>query len=305
MTRILVLYYSQSGDVARVVESLTKPFEGADIECTVEEIRPEIEYPYPWKSVGRFFDPLPECILGPAPAIHPFEFDVDARFDLVILAYQAWFLSPSLPVQGFLASDAARVLRNRKVMTVSVSRNMWQSASERMKGLLSAAGAIHIDNVVVTHQGPPWATFVSVPRALLWGKRDSLWGIFPPAGIDEGSLAKVARFGEAIVERLSELVDPAQGSLLRGLGAVEVNRRYMIPELVGSYGFRMWAHVIRALGRVGRWARTLGVYLFAMCLVPSIVIGIPIASVVTLLLYPLIKRSAAQYAARLRKPSEE
>jgi hypothetical protein len=45
---------------------------------------------------------MPECILGVPPEIEPPGFDPIEPFDLVVLAYQVWFLSPSLPVQGFL-----------------------------------------------------------------------------------------------------------------------------------------------------------------------------------------------------------
>src|SRR5262249_6992252 len=151
---------------------------------------------------------LPECLLGPPPAIAAPAFDPSAPYDLVVLVYQVWFLSPSLPIQGFLASPSARVLSGRKVITVSVSRNMWQSASEPMKERLRERGAAHIETIVVPPQGPPWAPFVTAPRLLLTGRKDAFWGVFPPAGISERELGRVRRLGGAIRDRADLIRQP-------------------------------------------------------------------------------------------------
>ncbi len=57
------------------------------------------------------------------------------------LAYQVWFLSPSLPVTAFLKSAAAAVLKDTPVITFIACRNMWLSAQEKMKVMLRDAGA--------------------------------------------------------------------------------------------------------------------------------------------------------------------
>lgn len=304
MTRILLLYYSQSGEAGRVADTLATTLHDPHIELFVERLRPVVDYPFPWRSVGRFFAILPECHLGPLPELEPLAIDPEHKFDLVILVYQVWFLTPSLPVQAFLKSSHARVLRDTKVLTVSVSRNMWQSASELMKKLLADVGARHIDNVVVTHQGPAWATFITTPRALLFGKKERFWGIFPPAGLAEEELARVARFGRAIVDRRDCLQQPEAIPLLSSLGAAQINRRYVVPELIGWYWFRGWAHLIRCLGRLGIAARMAGVYTFVAFLLFMIVVVMPLTMLGRLLFYPLIRKPLAAYVRRLQEPSE-
>jgi hypothetical protein len=180
---------------------------------------------------------------------------------------------------------------------------MWQSASETMKRRLRQCRAVHIDNIVVTHQGPPWATFITAPRFLLFGKKDPFWKIFPPAGLAEVELARVRRLGEAVRDRLHLLKKEPPHSLLRGLGAVEVNRRYLIPELIGWYLFRAWAFVLRFLGRIGWPLRYLGIALFMLFLVVVVAVGIPVVVVVSLLLYPLVRWASQPYARRLSEPS--
>jgi hypothetical protein len=302
--RILLLYYSQSGEAGRVAETLVDGLRGPDVDVLVERLRLKQEYPFPWRSVGRFFAILPECHLGPLPELETPQFNPDQKFDLIILVYQVWFLTPSLPVQAFLHSAHARVLRDARVMTVSVSRNMWQSASEMMKQLLAAAGARHIDNVVITHQGPAWATFITTPRALLFGKKEGFWGIFPPAGLDNASLERIAGFGKAILERRERLQQADAVPLLSGLGAVQMNRRYLVPELIGWYWFRGWAHLIRFLGRLGKLARMAGVYTFVVFLLFMIVVVMPLTMLGRLVFYPLLHKRLAAYVRRLQKPYE-
>ena len=67
--------------------------------------------------------------------------------------------------------------------------------------MYTGASGLTVDNVVVTHQGPPLATFVTTTRALFTGKRDRLWGIFPPAGIPEGAEGPLGGAQQPLGER--------------------------------------------------------------------------------------------------------
>ena len=249
MKRILVVYYSQSGDVKRAAESFVEPLRSADRELVWSPIVPRVDYPLPWRNVHRLFNEMPECVLGLPPEIAPPGFSPGERFDLVILAYPVWFLCPAPPIQAFFRTEHAQVLCGRKTMTLSISRNMWNQASLKMKGLLAKAGAVHVDQVVVTHQGPAWATFITTSRTLLTGKRDRLWGRFPPGGIAESDFDRLRSLGEAVARQFDALDGPDGRPLLRGLGAVEVNGRYVIAEYVAARVFPFWARVIRAFGR--------------------------------------------------------
>ena len=71
MKRILVVYYSQSGDVRRAAESFVEPLRSADRELVWSPIVPRVEYPSPWRNIHRFFNEMPECVLGLPPEIAP------------------------------------------------------------------------------------------------------------------------------------------------------------------------------------------------------------------------------------------
>ncbi len=305
MKRILVVYYSQAGDAAAAAEAFAKPLRDADATVVMEQIRPTVEYPFPWRTFGRFFDVFPESVLGLPPAIHPMSFGPDQRFDLVVLVYQIWFLAPSLPVQGFLQSEYAKVLNDTKVITICVNRKMWHSGSETTKAALRRLRAIHLDNVVVTYQGPPWTTFVTVVRYLLHGKRDRLWGIFPMAGVGDEEVARLEHLGAVVAGQLDSLDGPSAEPLLKGQGAVEVLHRSVVPELVGWYGYHPWARLVLLAGRFGGWARRLAIYLFMVYVFALVLVCLPVGLILSPLLYLFTNRSVSRYARRLAEPSGE
>ena len=304
--RILAVYYSQSGDVARILERFLAPIRSLpNVEVVVERLTPNVPYPFPWGTLARLLSIFPECHRGGGSGIRPLSIPADQSFDLVILAYQVWFLAPSLPVQDFFRSAHRSVMHGAKVVTVCVCRDMWHSCSETMKRMLGDAGALHLDNVVVSHQGPPYATFVSVPRLLLWGKRDRFLGLFPPAEVSPSDLERVGRLGAALADRLRTPGDWPARSLLAGMGAVHVNPRYIVPELVGWYLYRAATPLVLLAGRLGAWARRLAIYVFGGVLVAAVLVGVPLMLLGVLVSYPFVSRRLRRYAARLAEPSGE
>ncbi|MGM3309228.1 hypothetical protein ACSQ6I_25175 [Anabaena sp. WFMT] len=313
MKRLLIVYYSHSGDVDRAIKSFTKCLSIPEVEIHWECIKAKIDYPYPW-SLFKFFDVFPECINNEPPEIYPPKFSEDDKFDLVIIAYQVWFLSPSLPIQGFLKSKYAQVLQNTKVMTLLVCRNMWHSASETMKKMIADVGGIHVDNVVVTHQGKPLATFISTPRLLLTGKKNGLWGVLPPGGVSDRTIDDLSRFGQQIANNLPALSDGCSDAyggqsdrsnqpLLKGLDAVEVNHRYVIPELIGRMAYRPWAKIARLFGKQGSWSRLPIICIFAFQLIFAIPIVLLVSTIIQFFLAPLLNKQIASYVQLLKSPS--
>ena len=304
--RILVVYYSQTGDVAEIMTRFIEPIRRLpDVDVTVQCLQPVEPYPFPWGSLTRLASVFPECHRGGGKGIRPLSIGRGDSFDLVILAYQVWFLAPSLPIQDFFKSEYSEVLRGARVITLCVNRNMWHSGSEAMKQLLRDAGALHLDNVVVTHQGPPFATFISVPRFLLSGKRESLWGIFPPAELGQQDLDRAQRLGTAVADQLRGQNDRPTQPLLSGKGAVHVVRRTIVPELLAWYAYQASASFVLFAGRAGQWARQLAIRLFLLVLLLAIFVGVPFMLLGTLVFYPFVFRSIRRYAIRLSEPSGE
>jgi hypothetical protein len=302
MTRILVLYYSQTGQLTRAAQSMLGPLAGRpDVEIVWQNLEPVAPFPFPW-SFLRFFDTFPECVYLDPPPLKPLAFGLEARFDLVVVAYQVWFLSPALPITAFLKSPAAGILRDTPVITLIVCRNMWLSAQEKMKQMLANAGARHIDNVVLTDQGPPWATFVTTPRWVLTGRKEGFWGIFPPAGVSDAEIAGAARFGRALADALP-LLQSTRGPLLSGLGAVKVNPGYVAGEKIAHRSFQVWGRLLRAIGPPGHPLRRLVLVVYVVFLVTMILTVLPVSMVARALLRPLLKGKLDAEVARLEGPS--
>jgi len=282
MIRILALYYSQTGQLTRVVRSMTAPLEGrADIQIVWQNLQPKRPYPFPWPFLD-FLDVFPESVHMVPPEMEPVSFDPDSHFDLIILAYQVWFLSPSLPITGFLKSSAARVLKDKPVITVIACRNMWLSAQEK---------------------GPPWTTFVTTPRWLLTGKKDGFWGIFPAAGVREKDIADAGRFGHAIADSLHLLKSPNCTSLLQGLGAVKVNPSYIASERIAHRSFYIWGKLFIAMGKPGARLRRALLLVYVVFLIAMILTVVPLGALMRLALKPFLRSRLDAEVLRLEQPS--
>jgi hypothetical protein len=268
-----------------------------------ESLTPSEPYPFPWPLLD-FLDAFPETVALQPPRIEPPAFDPEARFDLVILAYTVWFLSPSPPITAFLESDTGRaVLRDTPVVTVVGCRNMWLQAQEDVKALLEDARARHVDHVALTDRGSSIKTLFTTPRWMLTGRRNAFWGIFPRAGIDEQDIRDSARFGHALLDALrSGALDRGQ-TALRGLGAASVDDRLIDSERIGKRSFRIWSGLIRRVGQPGTPARRalLGVYL--VFLVAMIATVVPVTMALRATLRPLRRDRIAAQRAYFEQPS--
>ncbi len=303
MKRILLVHFSQTGQLARVARSLASPLSAADdIELVEEVLRPRETYPFPW-PLWTFLDAMPESVLLDAPALEPLSVRADTRFDLVILAYQVWYLAPSGPMAAFLRSDAARsLLRGRPVVTLIACRNMWLLAQETVKRLIGEAGGVLRDNVVLTDQGSTLETFITTPRWLLTGHSDAFCGL-SAAGVAEKDVVGAARFGVALLEALRADRERGDAPMLSGLGAARVDPRLIFSERAAMRAFSAWSRIIRLGGRRGSAARLPLLALFAVYLVAMILLVVPASLLLQRLTRPLLARRLQSLQAYYELPS--
>jgi hypothetical protein len=181
LARVLAVYYSQSGQMRRILERVLAPLVAAGVEVVWAPIEPVPAYPFPWR-VREFFDAFPESVAGIPCALRAPAFDPDGRYDLVVLGWQPWFLSPSIPAASFLRSEAGRVLAGRPVVTVVGARNMWLVAQEEIKRLVRAAGGSLVGNIALVDRAPNLVSAVTILRWMLRGRKEPFLG-FPEAGV--------------------------------------------------------------------------------------------------------------------------
>ncbi len=303
MKKILVVQYSQTGQLSRIVDALCRPlFEAPEIELRVETLKPVKPFPYPWPFFD-FLDVFPECVYLDPPPLQPLTVDEDYSADLVILAYQVWFLAPALPITGFLKSPQGQtLLRGKPVITLIGCRNMWSRAQETLKGLLDDCGARLLDNVVLTDQGSSLATFVTTPRWLWTGRKNAFWG-FPPAGVSDRDISASCRFGHAIAAGLREDAERGTTPLLQGLGAVEADVSLIQSEKAGHRSFMIWGKLLRRVGRPGDPGRKPVLFVYVIFLVLMIVTVVPLSMLLKVLLSPFMKKRHQQIKAYYEAPS--
>jgi hypothetical protein len=284
--RVLVVHFSQTGQLARVARQLVSPLAAAaDVELVEEVLRPREPYPFPW-PFWRFLDAMPEAVLLEPPALEPLSVRADEHFDLIVLP------PPSGPMTAFLKSQAGRkLLRGRPVVTAIACRNMWLMAQEAVKRLIQEAGGRLRDNVVFTDQGSALATFITTPRWLLTGRRDAFWSL-PAAGVAEEDIANADRFGRALLNALRADRERENAPMLAGLGAASVDPRLVFSERAGRRAFSAWSRLIRLGGPPGSMGRVPLLALFCVYLVAMIITIVPASLLLQRLMRPL-------YAERL------
>jgi hypothetical protein len=299
--RVLVVGYSQTGQLDRVLDAVSQPLNALeDVELVRAAIVPLKPYPFPW-SLMTFFDQFPEAVALQPTEIAPLP--VSGRFDLVILGYQPWFLSPSIPTTSFLKSPQARsLLQDTPLITLVGCRNMWGQAHLDMAQLLAPLGAKWIDNVVLQDQGGAIETFITTPRWLLSGQKDACCGL-SAAGIADQEIARSARFGRAIGQALQTQPLPLSASILQGLGAVKAQASLLQSEKIGKRSFRLWGRLLRALGPQGAWARKPVLVLYIVFLVLMIVTVVPISMALRRLLAPFNHAALTQLETDFEQPS--
>ncbi len=301
--KVLVVYYSQTGQLTSIVHSLCRTLAADHIDISYEALRPMKAYPFPW-PLWKFLDVFPECVYLDAPPLQPLQVDPSTDFDLIIIAYTVWFLSPSLPISAFLQSDAGRrLLRGKPVITLSASRNMWLTAQTKVVNLLTAAQARLLDNIALVDSAPSLVTFITTPRWLLTGKRESTGGWLPAAGIAAADISAAGRFGHAIAAALLAATGPLHGPLLQGLGAVKVNPDLIASERIGHRSFLLWGRLLRAAGPAGSGRRKPLLLVYLVFLVLMIVSVVPVNMLLRKLLSPFTASRVRRLQTHYEQPS--
>jgi hypothetical protein len=307
MKRILALCYTQTGQLGDILNAIVEPLRSsADCQVTVLPIKPARPYAFPW-SFWTFFNTFPESVYDDPAPIEPLPLPDDAEFDLIILGYQVWFLSPSLPTTAFLQSEQAkRLLKGKPVITVIGCRNMWLMAQERVKAHLQRLGAHLLDNIALAERTHGAKTVITTPWWLLSGNKGPyLGGLLPRAGVWQSDIDGATRFGRAIATEFPKREPGDQRPLLQGLGAVVIHPGLITSEQVITRSFRVWGKLLRACGRPEAPLRRLVLALYVAFLVAMLLTVVPVVFVIKTLLSPLTRRRIAVQRVYFAAPSGE
>ena len=249
--KVSVFYYTQSGQSLEAVKRVCAPLEQRGDAVRYVPIEPVDPFPFPWGNASTFFQAFPESrLLLPAP-IKPIDFSADADADLVMIAGQSWYLSPSQPIEAFLQNEGARAfLKGKKVVFVNACRNMWAMTFKEVRLQLKSMGADFVGHIVLQDRYPNLVSVVTIVRWLIYGRK-AAEGLFPAAGVSDVEIQEASKFGEVIADvSANDDWDNLQPRLV-AKGGSPYRSALVFMERTGHRIFGIWAPLIRKKGGPG------------------------------------------------------
>lgn len=240
--KILAIHYSQSGQLTQILENFLNPLES---EHEIDFIKFDLKekFPFPWTS-NVFFDSMPESVLEIPREIEEIHYKHE-NYDLVILGYQPWFLSPSIPTVSLLKNDQFKnLIQNTKVITIIGSRNMWINGQESVKKYLKNAGASLIGNIPLFDRHNNYASAISILYWMLTGKKEKYLGIFPKPGVANEEINSMNEFGEILEESIKQDNNANLQTKFINTKRIIISNSLLFVELRGKKLFKIWANLI-------------------------------------------------------------
>lgn len=297
MKNVLVVYYSQSGQLEEIARNIAKPFlNSEDIKVTFHEIQLEKPFPFPWDK-DSFFDAFPESFLQIPRELKPVSEEIlNTKFDLVLFHYQVWYLSPSIPINSFLKSaEGKKILNDTPVITISGSRNMWIMAQEKIKVLLKEANARLVGNVALVDRVGNLISVITIVEWMFSGVKKKYLGIFPLPGVSEKDIQESEKFGKMMLSEFQQDNLKNLQPKLIGIGAVKISSYLVTVDKTANKIFNKWSNLIyKNKNNRKLLLKVFNVYLFLAIWLIS-----PIVYILHLITYPIklktIKKETQYY----------
>ncbi|MDP9959098.1 dialkylrecorsinol condensing enzyme DarA [Chryseobacterium lathyri] len=282
---ILIIYYSQTGQLEDIVKNMAQPFEAKkeEYDVTYYNIQLKEDFPFPWPS-DVFFNTFPESYLQiPKEIFPPSDEILNKKYDLILFGYQVWYLTPSIPIISFLKSGfAEKILKDTDVVTISGTRNMWMLSQEKLKVYLKDLGAKLVGNIALVDRHDNYTSVLTILRWLTTGQKERS-GILPAAGISDEEISGSVKYGKIIEKHFSSgNLSGLQPDLIKN-GAVEIRPFLVRVEKVGNKIFTIWSNLIIKK----KEKRPLLIKFFKVYLMAAIWIISPVVLVLHLLTTPI------------------
>ncbi|MEN5310225.1 dialkylresorcinol condensing enzyme DarA [Chryseobacterium cucumeris] len=282
---ILVIYYSQTGQLEDIVKNIASPFEAQKekYDVTYYNIKLKEDFPFPWPS-DVFFNTFPESYLQiPKEILPPSEEILNKKYDLILFGYQVWYLTPSIPIISFLKSDYAKpILKGTPVVTISGTRNMWMLSQEKLKVYLRDLQAKLVGNIALVDRHDNYTSVLTILRWLTTGQKEKS-GMLPAAGVSNEEITGSVKYGEIIERHFNNNdLNSLQPDLVKN-GAIEIRAFLVRVEKVGNKIFTVWSNLIIKK----KEKRPLLIKFFKVYLMAAIWIISPVVLVLHLLTTPI------------------
>jgi menaquinone-dependent protoporphyrinogen IX oxidase len=210
--RVLLLYYSYTGQSLKVLEAAGEVFR--ERGCEVQKAEIEFTDPQYAERFSRF--PMrhvwPDMISvlraqkrGETGEIRTPDTLRDGDYDLICIGSPTWWQTVSMPMRSFLKSDEARKLLSGTPFAVFVvCRQYWRENSTAVRELAEQQGGQYVDEIHFTYPGDPLRSMLSLTSYLGSGEyRDRYLGIrIPTTNVQPEQLEQTRTFAATLADRL-------------------------------------------------------------------------------------------------------
>lgn len=288
MKKVLVVYYSQSGQLLEIAQNVSDALGNDEaVDLNFYEIKLQTPFAFPWKKPD-FFNAFPESFnQTPAPLVDLDNELLKEKYDLIIMAYQVWFLSPSIPTTSFIKSQQnTNLFTDTPVLTLIGCRNMWYKAQEKTLKLLQQVNAKTVGNIVLVDKHINHISVITIVQWMFSGVKKKYLGVFPLPGVAQNDIDSAKRFGKTILNAVkTNSFCNFQFDLVKQ-GAVPVKSFLVLVDKRATVLFSKWANFISSKGQ-NIDDRRFRLKLFNYYLLIAIWVLSPIVMLFFFLSYPL------------------
>lgn len=213
--RVLLLYYSYTGQARRVLGAAGEVFRERGCEVSTAPILftdrryAERFSRFPMNHMWReFFGMLPPQTLKATGEIRTPDEVRCGDYDLVCIGSPTWWRDVSMPLRSFLKSDEAGPLLNGTSFVVFVvCRRYWRENLKSVRKLAEKAGGRYEGGMHFGYPGDQVRSMLSLTSYLASGEyRERYLGVrIPRTNLSESQLDEARRFAAGIADRVLKI----------------------------------------------------------------------------------------------------
>jgi menaquinone-dependent protoporphyrinogen IX oxidase len=210
--RVLLLYYSYTGQSQKVLDTAGEVFRGRGCDVHTAEIKfTDARYAekfsrFPMRRVW----PDMLSVLGAQKRNETGDIKTpdtvrDGDYDLILIGSPTWWDNVSMPLRSFLKSDEARKLLSGKPFAVFVvCRTFWRENLEAVRELAEEQGGRYVDEIHFTYPGDNLRSMLALTSYLGTGeyRKRSLGFKLPPTNVQPEQLEQARTFAARLADRL-------------------------------------------------------------------------------------------------------
>jgi menaquinone-dependent protoporphyrinogen IX oxidase len=210
--RVLLLYYSYTGQSQKVLDVAGEVFRGRGCDVQTAEIKftdPRYAEKFSRFPMRRVWPDM-LSVLNAQKRNETGEIQTpdtvrDGDYDLILIGSPTWWDNVSMPLRSFLKSDEARKLLSGKPFAVFVvCRTFWRENLEGVRELAEEQGGRYVDEIHFTYPGDNLRSMLALTSYLGTGeyRKRSLGVKLPPTNVQPEQLEQARTFAARLADRL-------------------------------------------------------------------------------------------------------